>query len=436
MKTEPQKETFADQLAQSEAPAPASSPAVPAKKPMSSWSVLRNRNYALLFWGQLISSAGTQMQVVAVAWQVYLLTHSAIALGLIGLVQAIPRLLFSLVGGVFADAFDRRKLLLIIEITLAMTSAVLALCTIFHVINLYIIYAVVLVAASVSSFEFPTRQSMIPTLVPREQMPDAMSLNKVMMQLTFIIGPTLGGFVIAWFGVANTYWIDVVSYFVVMGSLLLIVIPRVPLEKRAQPGIGALLDGMRFLRTHPIILAVLSLDFFATFFGSPRALLPLYASDILHIGPQGLGLLLAATSIGAVALTPFTGRIGRISRQGLGVVLAIIGWGICIIAFGFSAGPLWLSVLFLAGSGAADMVSMILRGLVIQLTTPDEFRGRMSAVNAMFVTGGPMLGQFESGLVAGVVSPQFSVVSGGVACILATLAIAACVPGLLRVKVK
>ncbi len=436
MKTEPQKETFADQLAQSEAPAPASSPAVPAKKPMSSWSVLRNRNYALLFWGQLISSAGTQMQVVAVAWQVYLLTHSAIALGLIGLVQAIPRLLFSLVGGVFADAFDRRKLLLIIEITLAMTSAVLALCTIFHVINLYIIYAVVLVAASVSSFEFPTRQSMIPTLVPREQMPDAMSLNKVMMQLTFIIGPTLGGFVIAWFGVANTYWIDVVSYFVVMGSLLLIVIPRVPLEKRAQPGIGALLDGMRFLRTHPIILAVLSLDFFATFFGSPRALLPVYASDILHIGPQGLGLLLAATSIGAVALTPFTGRIGRISRQGLGVVLAIIGWGICIIAFGFSAGPLWLSVLFLAGSGAADMVSMILRGLVIQLTTPDEFRGRMSAVNAMFVTGGPMLGQFESGLVAGVVSPQFSVVSGGVACILATLAIAACVPGLLRVKVK
>jgi MFS family permease len=277
---------------------------------------------------------------------------------------------------------------------------------------------------------------MIPTLVPREQMPDAMSLNMVMMQLTFIIGPTLGGFVIAWFGVANTYWIDVVSYFVVMGSLLLMVIPRVPVEKRAQPGIGALLDGMRFLRSHPIILAVLSLDFFATFFGSPRALLPLYASDILHIGPQGLGLLLAATSIGAVALTPFTGRIGRISRQGLGVVLAIIGWGICIIAFGFSAGPLWLSVLFLAGSGAADMVSMILRGLVIQLTTPDEFRGRMSAVNAMFVTGGPMLGQFESGLVAGVVSPQFSVVSGGVACILATLAIAACVPGLLRVKVK
>src|SRR5713226_3142647 len=148
MKTEPQKETFADQLAQSEAPAPASSPAVPAKKPMSSWSVLRNRNYALLFWGQLISSAGTQMQVVAVAWQAYLLTHSAIALGLIGLVQAIPRLIFSLIGGLFADAFDRRKMLLVIELVLAATSAVLALCTIFHVINIAIIYVVVLIAAA------------------------------------------------------------------------------------------------------------------------------------------------------------------------------------------------------------------------------------------------------------------------------------------------
>lgn len=434
MQTEPQKEILSSQPVQPETSA--SNVPVPTKKPASSWAVLRNRNYSLLFWGQLISAAGTQMQVVAVAWQVYLLTHSAIALGLIGLVQAIPRLVFSLIGGVFADVFDRRKLLLIIEITLAATSAVLALCTIFHVINMVIIYSVVLVAASVSAFEFPTRQAVIPTLVPREQMPDAMSLSMVMMQLTFVIGPTLGGFIIAWLGVANTYWIDVISYFVVIASLLLMVIPRVPIEKRAQAGVGALVDGMRFLRAHPIILAVLSLDFFATFFGSPRALLPVYASDILHIGPQGLGLLLAATSIGAVALTPFTGRISRISRQGLGVVLAIICWGICIIAFGFSPGPLWLSVLFLAGSGAADMVSMILRGLVIQLTTPDEFRGRISAVNAMFVIGGPMLGQFESGVVAGVVSPQFSIVSGGVACILATVAIAACVPGLLRVKIK
>jgi MFS family permease len=435
MKIEPQKEPVTENHGQSGS-LTSSEIALPTKHRLGPWRVLRNRNYSLLFWGQLISSAGTQMQVVAVAWQVYLLTHSAIALGLIGLVQAIPRLIFSLVGGVFADVFDRRKLLIVIEIVLALMSAILALCTAYNVINMLIIYSVVLIAASVSSFEFPTRQSMIPTLVRREEMSDAISLSMVMMQLTFIIGPTVGGFAIAWIGVANTYWFDVISYFVVIGSLLLMVVPRIPVEKRAQAGIGALVDGIKFLRAHPVILAVLSLDFFATFFGSPRALLPVYASQIMHIGPQGLGILIAATSIGAVALAPFTGLIGRITRQGMGVVLSIIVWGLCIMAFGLSPTPLWLGVLFLAGAGAADMVSMVLRGLIIQLTTPDEFRGRINAVNAMFVIGGPMLGQFESGLVAGIFSPEISVVSGGLACILATLAIVALVPGLLRVRVK
>ncbi len=376
------------------------------------------------------------MQVVAVSWQIFLLTHSAIALGLIGLVQAIPRLVFSLVGGVFADVFDRRKMLLIVEISLASTSTILALCTIFNIINIAVIYAVVLLAASVSAFEFPTRQAIIPGLVTREQMPDAMSLNSAMMQLTFIIGPTAGGFSIAWLGVANTYWFDVVSYFVVMGSLLLMVVPRIPLEKRARVGIGALVEGIEFLRSHPVILAVLSLDFCASFFGSPRALLPIYASNILHVGPQGLGILLGAASIGAIALVPFSGFIGRIPRQGIGVALAVIVWGIFIAAFGVHPGPLWLGVLFLAGAGAADMISMVLRALVVQLTTPDELRGRISAVNAMFVIGGPMLGQVESGLVAGFFTPEFSVVSGGLVCIAATIAIVILVPGLLRVKVR
>ncbi len=408
----------------------------PAMKPPSQWSVLRNRNYALLFWGQLISAAGTQMQIVAVAWQVYLISHSAIALGLIGLVQAIPRLLFSLIGGVFADVLDRRKMLIVIEATMAVMSAILALCTIFHVINLPIIYVDVLIAATVSAFEYPTRQAIIPILVPREQMANAISLSMVLMQLTVVIGSSLGGFVIAWVGVANTYWIDVISYFVVIGSLFFMYVPRVPIEKRAQAGVGALVDGIRFLKAHPVILAVLSLDFFATFFGSPKALLPVYASSILHVGPQGLGILLAGTSIGAIALTPFTGRINRFAYQGLGIVLAILGWGVCVVAFGFTGGPLWLSVLFLAGAGAADMVSMVLRGVLVQFMTPDEFRGRINAVNAMFVIGGPMLGQFESGVVAGLFTPAFSVISGGAACILATLGVVALLPRLLKLKVK
>lgn len=438
MKIEPDERKTGDALASSPldvAPAEAAVRAERVARAPSAWRVLRNRDYALLFSGQLISAAGTQISVVVVAWQVYVLTHSAVALGLIGLVQAIPRLLFSLVGGVFADVFDRRQLLLVVNLLLAAMSVVLAVTTLAGVINVVVIYAVVLVSATVSSFEFPTRQAIIPTLVPREQMADALSISTVMMQLTFIVGSTAGGFVIAALGIANSYWLDVASYFVVIGALAVMYVPKVPAEARARAGVAALLDGLRFLRAHPIILAVLSLDFCATFFGSPRALLPVYAGSILHVGAQGLGILLAATSIGAVALTPLTSRINRVQRQGAGVVLAVCAWGICIIAFGFSTGPLWLSALFLAAAGAADMVSMILRNLVVQLTTPDEFRGRISSVNAMFVIGGPMLGQFESGLVAGITTPVISVVSGGVVCILATLAVAASVPALLKARV-
>jgi MFS family permease len=433
MKTEPQKSL---DVANPDSALSSGEKRPTSRRSLGSWRVLRDRNYALLFWGQLISAAGTQMQVVAVAWQVYLLTHSAIALGLIGLMQAIPRLLFSLVGGVLADVVDRRKMLMIVNLSMMVFSIALALCTNLQIVNIGIIYVLILLSAAASSFEFPTRLAIIPNLVPREQMADAISLNSVMMQLTAIIGPTVGGFAIAWLGVANTYWFDVASYLVVIASLFFMNVPPIPVEKRAQAGFGALFDGMRFLRAHPVILAVLTLDFCATFFGSPRALLPVYAQAIMHIGPQGLGILLAATSIGAVVLTPFTGLIARIKRQGLGVALAIIVWGLCIVAFGFFPDPLWLGVLFLAGAGAADMVSMILRGIVVQITTPDEFRGRISSVNAMFVIGGPMLGQFESGLIGGLFTPMLSVVSGGAACILATLLILVLVPSLARVKVK
>ena len=433
MKTEPQKSL---EVAHSALPAAPGEDLPSAQRSLAAFRVLRDRNYALLFWGQLISATGTQMQVVALAWQVYLLTHSAIALGLIGLMQAIPRLFFSLVGGVLADVLDRRKMLMIVNLAMMIVAAILALCTNLQMVNMVIIYLLILLSASASSFEFPTRLAIIPHLVPREQMVDAISLDSVMVYFIGIIGPTAGGFAIAWLGVANIYWLNVVSYLVIIASLFFMRVPPIPAEKRAQAGFGALVDGMRFLRAHPVILAVLTLDFCATFFAAPRALLPVYAQTIMHIGPQGLGVLLAAGGIGAVALTPFMGLIARIKRQGLGVVLAILIWGLCIIAFGFFPDPLWLGVLFLAGAGATDMVSVILHGIVVQNTTPDEFRGRISSVNAMFVIGGPMLGQFESGLVAGLFTPMFSVVSGGVACIIVTLLILLLVPSLAKVKVK
>jgi MFS family permease len=429
------EDTEQEPAANDDAPTPG-----PVAKPLAqragSWHVLRNRDYALLFWGQLISSGGTQMRSVALLWQIYVISHSNVAVGTLGLVQAIPRLLLSIVGGVFADALDRRKMLIIINVTLAATSAALAITTILGIITIPLIYAIALISAAVSAFEFPTRQAIVPTLVQRDEIADALSLNMVGMQVISIVATAIGGFVIAWVGLANTYWIDVISYFIVVAALLAMLVPLVAAEKRAQVGIEAFAEGWRFLRAHPVILAALSLDFCATFFGSPRALLPFYASNIYHTGAQGLGVLLAATSIGAVTLAPLTGRIARFPRQGLGVVLAVLAWGVAIVLFGVAPGALWLGVLFLAVAGAADMISMILRGLIVQLTTPDELRGRMSAVNAMFVIGGPMLGQFESGVVAALLTPELSVITGGAACIVATLAITAKVPALLKARLQ
>lgn len=406
------------------------------RRALKTYRVLGNRNYALLFWGQFISATGTQMQVVAVAWQVYLLTHSALALGLIGLIQAVPRLVFSLVGGILADVLDRRKVLLIVNAVMMFFSAILALCTNFQVVSLGIIFLLVLLSATASSFEFPARLAIIPHLVPRWQMADALSLDSMMVYLLAITGPTAGGLALAWLGVASTYWVNVVSYAVVIAALFVLWVPPIPAEKRARAGLGALGEGMCFLRAHPVILALLTLDFCATFFGAPRALLPIYARDIMHVGAPGLGLLLAAGGIGAVVLMPCMGLFTRMKRQGLGVALAVIVWGLCVVAFGFFPTPLWLGVLFLAGSGAADMISVVLQGIVVQSTTPDELRGRISSVTAMFAIGGPMLGSFESGLIAGLATPTFSVVSGGVACILAALLILVLVPSLAKVKIR
>jgi MFS family permease len=444
MKTESESsdEALRDGVAARERAAGAVSPpstaaTLPARRSRAgSWHVMRNRDYALLFWGQMISSAGTQMRAVALLWQIYLVSHSNVAVGTLGLVQAIPRLALSLLGGVFADALDRKRMLLVINVSLAATSAVLALTTILNIINLPIIYAIALASSALSAFEFPTRQAIVPTLVKREELSDALSLNAVSMQLTSIVATAIGGFVIAWIGLASTYWFDALSYLFVVAALLAMVVPALAAAQRAKVGVEAFAAGWRFLRAHPIILASLSLDFFATFFGSPRALLPFYATNVYHTGAAGLGILLAATSIGAVALAPLTGRIGRLPRQGLGVVLAVIGWGVAIVLFGLAPGWLWLGVAFLALAGAADMVSMILRGIIVQLTSPDELRGRMSAVSSMFTIGGPMLGQFESGVVAAVLTPELSVVGGGLATIAATLLIAAKVPVLLKSRLR
>jgi MFS family permease len=377
------------------------------------WGALAHRDFRLLWSGLLISQAGSQMRIVAIAWQVFLLSGSAFQIGALGLFQAIPTMAFSLVGGVIADAFDRRKLLLFTEVTLALCSSALALLTVFHLISVPIIYAIAFISAAVGSFDYPTRQSLIPKIVPSQQLTNAYSLNILMFNLAIIVGPTLGGFAIAGLGVAGTYWFDVASFGCVVVALILMRVDGRPGEGHTTPGLRSLAEGIRFLGRHPVILSVMLMDFCAMLFGSTRSLLPIYAANIYHVGPQGLGVLLAATGVGAVFAAFLSGPIGRLRRQGLGVLLAIAAYGGCIVFFGLSTWSFALGLFFLAAAGAADMVSTVLRSTIAQLGTPDEFRGRVSSVYAVFSIGGPMLGQFEAGTLATFSTAPIAAIIGG-----------------------
>jgi MFS family permease len=396
------------------------------------WSALAYRDFRLLWSGLLISQAGTQMRIVAVAWQVFLLSGSALQIGALGLFQAIPTMVFSLVGGVIADAVDRRKLLLFTEVTLAICSVALALLTIFHLITVPIIYGIAFVSSAVGSFDYPTRQALISKIVPHRQLTNAYSLNILMFNLAIIVGPTLGGLAIAGLGVAGTYWFDVGSFGCVIIALLLMRVDGRPGEGRAAPGLQSLVEGMQFLRRHPVILSVMLLDFCTMFFGSTRSLLPIYAANIYHVGPQGLGLLLAATGVGAVLAAFLTGPVARVRRQGLGILIAIVAYGGCVLLFGLSSWSFALGLFFLAAAGAADMISTVLRSAIVQLGTPDDFRGRVSSVNAVFAIGGPMLGQFEAGALANVSTAPIAAAIGGLVVIAGAGFFSILVPGIRR----
>ena len=412
------------------------------------WQALEYGDFRLLWLGQLVSVTGTQMRVVAIAWQVYLISHDPLQLGILGLSQALALMVFSLVAGVLADALDRRRLLIMVQAIQAFGSLVLAITTQFGVVSLPLIYTIAFLMAAVSAFDYPARQALIPSLVPAAVLPDALAINSLLFNIASIVGPTVGGIAIAVVGVAGTYGADVASFLAVIAALVAMRSAVAPGWRQQRPNpVAAWLDGFAYLRARPVLLGLMGLDFCAMFFGSPQALLPIYATDILHVGPQGLGILSSAGSVGAVAGVFFAGRLRSIRRQGLGVLLGVTAWGLCIVLFGLTNGPLWpaqpwrglalqgpfwLAFLFLAGAGAADLVSMVLRNVIVQLSTPDEMRGRVSATNAIFIIGGPSLGQFESGVVARFLTPQLSALTGGLACLVATGFIALGIPGVRR----
>jgi MFS family permease len=389
----------------------------------SPFVALQHRDFRIYWFGQFISTCGSTMQIAGVGWQVYLLSHSAIALGALGLVRVLPLLVFSLGGGVFADTFSRRHLMLVTQSALLLTSLGLALTTLGGTATLWVVYALTAAGTSALAFDQPARQALVPSLVPREHLTNAMSINSTAWQTANVIGPGLAGVIIAASSVATVYVFDAVSFLAVLAALLVI---NPPPTAGAEPRISihAAVDGLRFVFRTPILRSTMLLDFVATFFGSAVILLPIFARDILHVGAVGYGVLFAADSLGAiVAGVVMTLFGGRIRRQGLVIISAVMAYSACTVLFGLSH-VYALSILALAGVGASDTVSMILRQTVRQMVTPDALRGRMTSVQMVFFMGGPQLGNLEAGVVARVAGAPISVVTGGLAALAATALIA------------
>jgi MFS family permease len=406
--------------------------------PQSPFVALQHRNFRLLWTGQLISFSGSNMQTAALLWHVSLLVppqQRAIALGMVGLVRLMPIVFFSIAGGTLADASDRRRVMLITQMGMALTALALATLTYRGVSHPWPIYALAAVGAAFGAFDSPARQSLIPTLVPRDHLPNAISLNAIMVQVASVAGPAIGGLIIAMFGVGWVYAVNALTFLCVIVALLMMRdVPVRPATDIADFSVRAVREGFGFVFSSPLIRSTMLLDFFATFFSSATALLPIFAQDILRVGARGYGWLYAAPSVGAVLMSIVMVRsIEKIERRGVVLLWAVCAYGAATIVFGLSASFL-LTFVCLAVTGAADTVSMVLRNVIRQLGTPDHLRGRMTGINMVFFQGGPQLGELEAGMVAQWIGPRGSVVTGGIGCLIATAWIAIRTPALRKYR--
>jgi MFS family permease len=393
-----------------------------------------SRDFRLLWTGELISMTGQQITVVALPYQIFRLTGSSLAVGMIGLVQVVPLILSSLVGGAVADRVDRRKLIVVTEFGLAVTSGLLVLGALRHHPALWYLYSVTGLHAGIMGFNTPTRSAAIPNLVSREQLPAALALNQVLFTTAMIVGPAVGGLILARLGLTWAYTIDVATFLasIVAGLMLR---PMPPVREKGQEvpeGWRAIREGFAYLLGRRVLVSTFLIDLDAMIFGMPRAVFPVLALNVFKVGPQGLGLLYAAPAAGGLAGALTAGWVSRVRHQGKAVIWAVALWGLAITAFGFAGRIFWLGLVFLAVAGAADVISAVFRGTILQLSVPDALRGRLSAVHIMVVTGGPRLGDVEAGVVASLVSPTFSVVSGGIACVAGVALLALLVPELAR----
>lgn len=385
------------------------------------------RQFRLLYSGQVLSYVGSQLTFVATQVQVYQLTGSSFHVGLLGLVQLVPLVLGSLVGGTLADAYDRRKVLLLAQALLAVSSAALFLNAKLDSPSLLAVYLLSGLQAGFSGLDNPTRSASVPALVPKELLASALALNQIVWHTGHIIGPALAGLVIGSSGVATAYGLDVVSF----GSsiiALLLMRPIIPEGGGTKASRSSLFDGVRYLRGRQALQGTFVIDINAMVFGMPRALFP--AIGLGTFGSEAVvGLLYAAPGVGSVLGAVLSGPLERVDRQGRAVLWAVVAWGASITFFGLVP---WLPValVFLAIAGASDVVSAVFRNSILQLSVPDSLRGRLSAVHISVVTGGPRLGDVEAGTVAAIAGTSASVVSGGLACIAGVAVVAKLFPAL------
>ncbi len=378
---------------------------------------LKHRRFFYLWLGQLLSIAGTQMQIWALLWHIRTLTDQPIALGGVGLARILPVIVFSLVGGVIADAFDRRKILFVTQSAAALLALVLGLLTQWGQVTIWLIYALTALQAIAIAFDGPARQALVPNLVPAKDLPNAFSMTSTAMQTGAILGPALTGFVIAFGGQQAVYYINAVSYLAVIIALVLIgPVSQTKTDRVAGVSWDSIKEGIHFIVSKQIILSTMLLDFVATFFASANTLMPIIARDVLHVGVVAYGWLSAAQSVGAVIAALVVSQLPELRRQGQIFLGSVVVFGLATVLFGAST-SLILAWFALAITGAADSVSTIIRNTIRQLQTPDHIRGRMTSVNQIFFQGGPQLGEMEAGVVAQLFGAPFAIISGGIGCI-------------------
>jgi MFS family permease len=393
-----------------------------------------SRDYRLLLGGELVTGLGTQAALVALPYQLYVETRSAFLTGLLGAVELLPLMAMALLGGALADRHDRRKLLLLDQIGLVLGASALAALAYAGSPPIVVLYILGAWMAGFTAIQNVTAGSIIPNLVEPELLRPALALNYGLNTLTMVIGPAFGGLLIAAFGLGAAYTIDAISCLAIFGAVwaMRAQLPKgVDLEAdqpaRVLESIG---EGLRFVRGESALMGSFAIDLLAMTFGMPRALFPVLSVSVYHTGAGGTGLLYASVAAGATIAALSTGWLSHARRLGRIVIWAVVAWGAAIALAGV-AHSLWLAAAMLAIAGAADSVSAVCRSSINQTVTPDHLRGRMSAVFSLVVTSGPRLGDVESGSVAALASPRFSVISGGLACVVGVAGIVFAFPKLL-----